>query len=107
MCLVGPPKPKSGSMTLGSVSEDPNQDPKELARTLGRLAPRWFVVRNAHKPEAGNILLHPRHTMSILRGPLTRLDLKRAITDRARFLVHERANQGIAPPSVRSQPMES
>lgn len=57
-------------------------DPKELARTLGQLAPRWFLTRNAHKPEAGNLLLYPRHTMSILRGPLTRSDLKRALAER-------------------------
>ena len=57
-------------------------DAKELARKLSRLAPRWFVVRNAHKPDVGNLLVHPRHTISILRGPLTRIDLKRAIAER-------------------------
>lgn len=59
-------------------------DAKELARKLSRLAPRWFVVRNAHKPDAGNLLVNPRHTISILRGPLTRTDLKRAIAQRQR-----------------------
>ncbi len=55
-----------------------SNDLKDLNQTIGRLAPRWFVVRNAHVPEAGNVLLNPRHTMSILRGPLTRVELKRA-----------------------------
>lgn len=59
-------------------------DLKELHHTIGRLAPRWFVVRNAHVPEAGNVLLHPRHTISILRGPLTRMELKRAVRDASR-----------------------
>lgn len=60
-------------------------DLKDLNQTIGRLAPRWFVVRNAHVPEAGNVLLNPRHTMSILRGPLTRVELKRAREGRGRI----------------------
>jgi len=67
-------------------------DPKALAHTLGRLAPRWFLMRNAHKPEVGNILLHPRHTMSLLRGPLTRTDLKKAIEQRRAWQVEPCAN---------------
>lgn len=61
-------------------------DLKELNQTIGRLAPRWFVVRNAHVPEAGNVLLNPRHTMSILRGPLTRGELKEAREARGQVL---------------------
>ncbi len=53
-------------------------DVKELNRSLSKLAPRWFVVRNAHVPEAGSVLLHPRHTMSLMRGPLTRAELRMA-----------------------------
>ncbi len=48
-----------------------------LRGTLQRLAPRWFVVRNAHVPVAP-ILLQPRHTMSYLRGPMTRMEIQRA-----------------------------
>lgn len=55
-------------------------DLKDLNQTIGRLAPRSFVVRNAHVPEAGNVLLNPRHTMSILRGPLTRAREGRGIS---------------------------
>src|SRR5690606_4692639 len=50
----------------------------ELNTLLKRLAPRWFLVRNAHAPQAGPLLLHPRHTMSLLRGPLTPSELMAA-----------------------------
>jgi hypothetical protein len=66
----------------GLSSSDVGGDLKELHHTIGRLAPRWFVVRNAHVPEAGNVLLNPRHTMSVLRGPLTRGELSRAQAER-------------------------
>jgi len=49
----------------------------ELARTIQRLAQRWFIVRNAHVP-AAPILLQPRYAMSWLRGPMTRHELRRA-----------------------------
>jgi hypothetical protein len=53
-------------------------DLKELNHTLSRLAPRWFLVRNAHVPEAGSVLVNPRQTMSLMRGPLTREELRMA-----------------------------
>ena len=74
-------------------------DAKELARLLGSLGPRSFVVRNAHKPDIGNLLLYPRHTMSILRGPLTRHELKRALVQR-RML----SDQAPAAQTVSAQP---
>ena len=49
----------------------------ELARTIQRLAQRWFIVRNAHVP-AAPILLQPRYAMSWLCGPMTRHELRRA-----------------------------
>jgi hypothetical protein len=48
-----------------------------LARTVQRLAPRWFVIRDAHI-ENGIALLQPRWAMSVMRGPMTRIELKRA-----------------------------
>jgi hypothetical protein len=45
----------------------------ELARTVQRLAPRWFVIRDAHI-DHGIALLQPRWAMSLLRGPMTRAD---------------------------------
>jgi hypothetical protein len=53
-----------------------------LASTIGKLAPLWFVLRDAHA--AGPpVLLHPRWTMSLLRGPMTRTELARALALRA------------------------
>ncbi|HEY1532854.1 MAG TPA: helicase HerA-like domain-containing protein [Polyangiaceae bacterium] len=49
----------------------------ELGTTLQRLAPRWFVVRNAHATSPP-ILMQPRYTMSILRGPMTRMEIRAA-----------------------------
>jgi len=41
------------------------------------LAPRWFVVRNAHD-DTGPKLMQPRWAMTYLRGPMTRSEIKRA-----------------------------
>ncbi|HEY5373393.1 MAG TPA: hypothetical protein VIK01_06885 [Polyangiaceae bacterium] len=49
----------------------------ELRTTLQRLAPRWFVVRNAHATSPP-ILMQPRFAMSILRGPMTRTEIRAA-----------------------------
>lgn len=50
---------------------------EELANTLRRLAPRWFVVRNAHVV-VPPILAKPRYAMSLMRGPMTRTEIRRA-----------------------------
>jgi len=52
-----------------------------LGETLKRLAPRWFVVRNTHA-RCGPILLQPRDTLSLLRGPMTRIELRAALARR-------------------------
>jgi hypothetical protein len=49
----------------------------ELANTLRRLAPRWFVVRNAHVASAP-MLMQPRYAMSLLRGAMTRVEIRAA-----------------------------
>jgi hypothetical protein len=49
----------------------------ELEHTLQRLASRWFVVRNA-RVAAPPVLLQPRYAMSVLRGPMTRGEIRRA-----------------------------
>jgi DNA helicase HerA-like ATPase len=51
-------------------------DLTELERIVPRLAPRWFVVKNAHASAAGPLLLKPRDTWSLMRGPLTRNELR-------------------------------
>jgi len=55
---------------LGAADED-------LGATLTRLAPRWFVVRNAHA-KSPPILVQPRYAMSLMRGPMTRLEIRAA-----------------------------
>ena len=49
----------------------------DLDRTLQRLKPRWFVLRDAHA-QGGPVLLQPRWAMSFLRGPMTRVEIRRA-----------------------------
>jgi hypothetical protein len=48
-----------------------------IDRTLQRLKPRWFVMRDAHA-QGGPVLLQPRWAMSFLRGPMTRAEVRRA-----------------------------
>src|SRR5512133_1234264 len=69
---VAPSKPAASATTTDS-------DPKEMEHTIARLAPRWFVVRNVHAADAGPILVKPRNTWSIMRGPLTRGELRQVI----------------------------
>ena len=56
-------------------------DPDAL---LQKLAPRWFLVRNVHAKDEPMRLVQPRWAMSFLKGPMTRVELLRAIGDRAR-----------------------
>jgi hypothetical protein len=51
-------------------------DLTELEHIVPRLLPRWFVVKNAHAAAAGPLLLKPRDTWSLMRGPLTRNELR-------------------------------
>ena len=50
---------------------------KQLAATVKRLALRWFVMRDAHMG-AAPFLMQPRWAMSLLRGPMTRVELDAA-----------------------------
>jgi hypothetical protein len=59
-------------------ADEASADNAELGRLLQRLAPRNFVMRNTHTPDVATVLVRPRHTMSLMRGPLTRIDLRRA-----------------------------
>jgi hypothetical protein len=62
-------------LALGDTGRD---DAGELALTLQRLAPRWFVTRDAHSAE-GTVLVQPRWTMSFMRGPMTRAEIRMAL----------------------------
>ena len=55
---------------------DDTRSARELGGVVQRLAPRWFVMRDAHRKE-GSLLLQPRWAMSWLRGPMTRAELRR------------------------------
>jgi hypothetical protein len=61
------------------------QDEETLAHTVQRLAPRWFLVRNAHAASVGPILLHPRETITLMRGPMTRNEIREARELRAQL----------------------
>jgi hypothetical protein len=58
----------------GSSKHD---DARQLADLLKRLQPRWFLVRDVRDGEAC-ALLQPRWTMSLMRGPMTRTEIRRA-----------------------------
>jgi hypothetical protein len=49
----------------------------ELANTVKKLAPRWFLMRDAHA-RGGMVLLKPRWAISLMLGPMTRTEIKRA-----------------------------
>jgi DNA helicase HerA-like ATPase len=50
----------------------------ELEGIVRKLAPRWFLVRDAHARD-GAYLLQPRWVMSLMRGPMTRSEIRRAL----------------------------
>jgi hypothetical protein len=50
----------------------------DLDEMVHRLAPRWFVLRDAHGG-ASPLLLQPRWAMSFLRGPMTRNEIRLAL----------------------------
>ena len=50
---------------------------RALSAVLRKLAPRWFVVRDAH--EGAPSLVQPRDALSYLRGPMTRRELREAL----------------------------
>ena len=55
---------------------DRANDGDALDATIKRLAPRWIVVRDAR--ELAAVLVRPRQTMSLMPGPMTRVELRRA-----------------------------
>jgi DNA helicase HerA-like ATPase len=60
---------------------------EQLDQTMKRLAPRWFVVRDAHA-SSPPVLLYPRETMTWMKGPMTRGEIRRAVTARAHPFVN-------------------
>jgi hypothetical protein len=54
------------------------QSASGLGNVLKRLSPRWFVMRDAHA-QVGTVLMQPRTTMSFLRRPMTRSEIRMAL----------------------------
>jgi hypothetical protein len=54
---------------------------KELSDITKRLAPRWFLMRDAQATN-GTMFLQPRWAMSYLRGPMTGTEIHRALEAR-------------------------
>ena len=63
---------------LAGAKQINNESSADLGRTVQRLAPRWFVVRNSHAASSGPILMQPREALSLMRGPMTRNEIRRA-----------------------------
>jgi hypothetical protein len=60
---------------LDGLGEDKKKS--ALATLLKKLGPRWFVVRDAKT--GGLSLLFPRWAISYLRGPMTQVEVRRAM----------------------------
>jgi len=60
---------------LAGASQKGEESEVDLARSVQRLAPRWFIIKNAHEASVGPVLLHPRQTLSLMRGPMTRSEI--------------------------------
>jgi hypothetical protein len=63
---------------IDGLSDSGKSTDHALQDTVKHIAPRWFVVRDVHQSGAP-VLLQPRYAMSLLRGPMTRSELKRAL----------------------------
>jgi hypothetical protein len=85
---------------LAGASQNKNDTEAELAHVVQRLAPRWFIVKNAHAADAGPVLLNPRNTMSLMRGPMTRPEILKARQWRA-----ELEGVGLPPISIARPPV--
>ena len=63
---------------IGGSGQDDGPSKSELANLVKKLAPRWFLMRNAHAREPLS-LLQPRWAMSVMLGPMTRNEIRRAL----------------------------
>jgi len=81
---------------------------EELRSTLQRLAPRWFVVRNAHA-SCPPIPMQPRCAISLMRGPMTRTEIRaaRGIDDRRTALTTVRSSAGESAAHAEASPYQS
>jgi hypothetical protein len=92
---------------LAGASQKGEDSQADLGRSVQRLAPRWFIIKNAHEASVGPILLHPRQTMSLMRGPMTRNEILTARQWRASLEGVELPPNSIARPTVMVEIPES
>jgi hypothetical protein len=62
---------------LSLVGGQGAQSASGLGNVIKQLAPRWFLMRDAHT-SGGAVLMQPRCAMSFLRGPMTRSEIRAA-----------------------------
>jgi hypothetical protein len=62
---------------LGDAGPNATMTKSDVANVIKKLAPRWFLLRDAHARE-GMMLLQPRWAMTLMLGPMTRTEIKRA-----------------------------
>jgi hypothetical protein len=92
---------------LAGARQNQNDTADDLGNVVKRLAPRWFIVKNAHAASIGPLLLNPRQTMSFMCGPMTRTELLHAREWRAQLEGVEQPPNNTAPPPVVVQVPES
>jgi hypothetical protein len=63
---------------IGGSGQDDGPSKSELANLVKKLALRWFLMRNAYAREPLS-LLQPRWAMSLMLGPMTRSEIRRAL----------------------------
>ncbi|HLY29241.1 MAG TPA: DUF87 domain-containing protein [Aggregatilineales bacterium] len=86
-----------GLQAATTAQTDLNFD--NLNKLLSGLAPRVFVLHNIHD-EGGPILVHSRWSMSYLRGPLTRQEVRTLMESQRKALgLAAGANPAVALPS--------
>ncbi len=84
-----------------AATADTKLDISTLDRLISGLAPRVFVMHNVHN-ESGPVLVHSRWTMSYLRGPLTRQQVRILMEPQRQGL--ERPPIPTPPPDLRTMP---
>jgi hypothetical protein len=68
---------------LGMSAREVGKTESELGGIIQRLSQRWFLMRDAHAKD-GTVLMQPRYAMSVMRGPMTRNEIRAAVEGRAR-----------------------
>jgi DNA helicase HerA-like ATPase len=88
---------------LGDVGPDAVMTKSDVANVIKKLAPRWFLLRDAHARE-GMMLLQPRWAMTLMLGPMTRTEIKRARelarADSADGEDTDSGEREVAPPAI-------